>query len=551
MALAATTVWEVQTGGSDTANSGAFDPGQTAGMFTDGAATSATGNSPVFSSASYNFVAGDVAAWVYIGAGTNWTPGWYKIASVAANAATLTATVGAAVTQSTLAPNTIAGVATVASPTGATWSIDYSQQTTPRFTYTDLASAGTGLTVSSVLSPFGQQHVGNSLVITGGTNFNVGRYVIASIAATVATVVGPTNITTGAGALGTGAMGGAIASIGQVGAVHRAGNKVWAKTGTYTISSASSNVAGGCITLTASTGSTQTRLVGYGSVRGDNGTRPTFQASGISVFTVVTPGIATRVENVIVDGASLTTSRGINNNAVCTIYRCKVINCTSFGININTAGAQIILCEVTGMTSQPALQGLATFLGCVAHDNTSTGFSGTGPCIDCVSVNNTGGSSRGFATYLECNNCVAYGNGSDGFQADTAATKSPIAVNCISVNNGGFGYAAVDANGQSAGLVNCAVYNNTSGAVDTNLPTALTVGFITLTGSPFTNAAGLVFSLNNTAGAGTSCRAAGIPSASGLTTLPGISTPAYLDVGAAQTQAALAGMLYIPNIGGM
>jgi len=33
MALAATTQWEVRNGGSDTANSGAFDPGQTAGMF--------------------------------------------------------------------------------------------------------------------------------------------------------------------------------------------------------------------------------------------------------------------------------------------------------------------------------------------------------------------------------------------------------------------------------------------------------------------------------------------------------------------------------------
>ena len=35
MALSASTIWEVETGGSDTANGGAFDPSQTAGMFTD------------------------------------------------------------------------------------------------------------------------------------------------------------------------------------------------------------------------------------------------------------------------------------------------------------------------------------------------------------------------------------------------------------------------------------------------------------------------------------------------------------------------------------
>jgi predicted transcriptional regulator len=34
------------------------------------------------STASYNFVAGDVGAWVYIASGTNWTPGWYKIARI-------------------------------------------------------------------------------------------------------------------------------------------------------------------------------------------------------------------------------------------------------------------------------------------------------------------------------------------------------------------------------------------------------------------------------------------------------------------------------------
>src|SRR6185436_12524208 len=242
--LSSTTLWEVEATGDDTNNGGAFDPGQTAGMFTDGAATSANTASPVFTSASYNFVAGDVGAWLFIGAGTNWTKGWYKIASVASNAATLSAAIGAAVqssgaTTSPIVPSTVIGCATTASPTGATWSIDYSQQASARFTYTDLASAGAGLTVSSAAKPFAKQHVGNSIVITGGTNFTAGRYVIASVAATVATVVGPGNITTGAGASGTGGLGGALASPGLPGGVMVSHNQVFVKTGSYTVASAS------------------------------------------------------------------------------------------------------------------------------------------------------------------------------------------------------------------------------------------------------------------------------------------------------------------------
>jgi len=50
---------------------------------------------------------------------------------------------------------------------------------------------------------------------------------------------------------------------------------------------------------------------------------------------------------------------------------------------------------------------------------------------------------------------------------------------------------------------------------------------VTLTGDPFTNAAGNDFSLNNVAGAGAACRNAGFPGA-----LPGLATPlGYADIG--------------------
>src|ERR1700677_5124809 len=99
MALSAGTIYEVRsTATSGNVNGGGFNPANPNGL-TNLATTTGTGNtaSPVVSSASYNFAAGDVGAWLYVQGGTNWTPGWYQIASVASNKATLSAGVGQAI----------------------------------------------------------------------------------------------------------------------------------------------------------------------------------------------------------------------------------------------------------------------------------------------------------------------------------------------------------------------------------------------------------------------------------------------------------------------
>lgn len=532
MALSATTIAEVETGGSDTANSGLFDPGQTAGMLTDGAATSATTASPVFTSASYNFVAGDVGAWVFIGAGTNWIQGWYKIASVASNAATLTATAGSAVIRpnnaTSFKPSTATGCASVTSPTGATWSIDYSQQASPKNTYTDLASTGAGLTVSSAAKPFGKQQVGNGIVITGGTNFTTGRYVIASVSvANVATVVGPGNITTGAGASGTGSLGGALASAGQAGAHVVASNLVYVKTGSYTVTSASTNIAAGCF---APAGASIT-VEGYDTVRGDlfsvtaTGTRPTITASGISTFTLFSlSGGTSNVRNLILDGGSLTSSRGVNSNGI-SVYNVHGKNMTNSVIGATSAWG--FRCSGTGCSTAAVFANTGGCVSSVAYSNTITGFSGGVAYLDCIATTNTGASSDGFASGsggVQFRNCTSYGNGRDGFR-DSASQTSGIQ-NCIAEGNGGFGYTLSGATG--AFILTSASYNNTSGA--TSITTGRSnIDVTALTGSPFTNAAGGDFSLNTTTGAGASCRAAGYPGV-----FPGISTTGYLDMGAAQ-----------------
>lgn len=527
MALAGTTIWEVETGGSDTVNGGAFDPGQTLGMLADGAATSATGTAPVFSSASYNFVAGDAGAWLYVASGTNWIPGWYKIASVAANAATLNGTIGQAVLKG-FSLSTVAGCATVASPTGATWAIDYSQQSAAQFAYTDLASVGSGLLVSSVAKPFGKQQVGNSLVITGGTNFNTGRYVIASVSVgLVATVVGPTNITSAAGVNGTGGQGGALASTGQAAAGFVNSNVMFIKAGTYTVTSASTNVAAGCVSLA----STAMRMEGYGSVRTDMGTPPLIQASGISTFALIALAGNGIVQNLTLDGAALTSSRGLNctGGTFLFCYKIAALNCTNNGFLTNSVQTFTLLCRATGCSTQPAFVVQHAF-ACEAYSNTVTGFApGNSSVLSrCLAYNNSGASTDGFGPTAQTNldNCSAYGNGRDGFRA---AASGVAMLNCLSEANTGIGFNAA---GFSTRLVNCAAFNNTGGNTSLTTTSAdLNLGFITGTASFFVNPGSGNLALNNTAGGGAAVRAAGIPG----TFLSGTTT-GYLDLGAAQHQ---------------
>lgn len=544
MALASTTVWEVRTGGSDTVNGGAFDPGQTAGMFTDGAATSATTSAPVFSSASYNFVAGDVGAWIYVASGTNWIPGWYKIASVAANQATLNATIGQANLNTSFAPTTVTGCATVASPTSATWSIDYSQQDTAQFAYTDLASVGAGLLVSSAAKPFAKQQVGNSIIITGGTNFTTGTYVIASVAAAIATVVGPGNITTGAGVNGTGGQGGGLASPAVPFAIKIAGNSVWVKSGTYNVTTASTNVANGCIANGTSDNGTQHFLEGYGSIRADAGTAPILLAgNAISSFTMFSTSGGTSsnqtIKNITFDGASLTTSRGISNTRSAIYDKVTVKNCTNDGFNV-TGNSYLFRCVATGCGGTSGTHFGINFAGgntgaafaCEAYSNTVGGIrlNNSGHALTaCLSYNNSGASSDGFSVetgQIIMTNCVAYGNGRDGFRQSVVTGGEWI--NCIAEANTGVGFNRSSVAFSATYLYNCAAYNNTSSNINTtSFP--FSTGFVTGSGSFFTNPGSGDLSLNNTAGAGAAARAAGYPGVF----LAGTTT-GYIDIGGAQ-----------------
>jgi len=494
MALSQYTIAEVRSGGTST-GAAFFDPGQTAGMFTDGAATVADTAAPVFSSASYNFVAGDVGAWVYIGAGTNWTKGWYKIASVASNVATLTATIGQAVKLTTTGtirpdgPSTVIGCATTASPTGATWSIDYSQQDAVRFTYTDLASAGAGLTVSSAAQPFAKQHVGNGLNITSGTNFTAGRYVIASVAAAVATVVGPNNITTGVGSAGNGKLGGALnAPITLDGKL--VGGTIIFISGTFsrTTNSDYFTAINGSVTLPI-------KFSGYSNVRGDG-----FLGRSISTGFLITTNFATlnytaghfRTDGAfnIVENLYVTQNGNIANGALSIIGVTSMIrNCSVLIIANSIATYALNLynyvlavnCDAINQSSTSGSVGIGstlqnTMINCYAKTTAST----SGMCFLVTSYSNTlvgcvasGGSGCGIkwtgsAYNLQITNCTITGNTTDGILSDSTSKTASIINESIVSNNGGYG---VNFGGSSSlmTVLNTRMVDNVSGDFNGNL----------------------------------------------------------------------------------
>lgn len=388
---------------------------------------------------------------------------------------------------------------------------DYTQQNAAQATGT---VTSTTTTVTATAGIFTAAMVGN--YITDGTTF---KEITAFTNATTVTVDSAPSWT---GA--TVYVGGALASPGKAGAVHVAGNTIYVKAGTYSITSASTNVAGGCGSLTAGVNASQTRLIGYQSTRGDGGTKPLLQASGISTFAVITTAGMTWVENISVDGGSLTSSRGFIASSDGVFYRCRAVNCTN---NAFRAGISV-LCEATGCSTGVAFQ-LGSFYYCSAYSNTFSGFGPSGSVIGCIAANNSGATSDGFTGVQGLSpltNCVAYGNGRSGFQA-TAGASNNVLTNCVAYGNGGAGFNVSGAwNGGF--LLNCAGGNNTSGNVGANW-TGTMVGFVTLTASPFTNAASLDFSLNTTVGGGASLRAAGMPAA-----LPGLSTTSSPDIGASQ-----------------
>ncbi len=425
---------------------------------------------------------------------------------------------------------------------------DRSQSTSPFVTFDGATISGSTSGAVAVLAVTGYTtataDAGNILNITGGTNFIVGRYRILSAVAGVSWTLDRT-CTTGVGAAMTGRMGGCLASPGQAAAVTVAGNVKYIKAGTYSITSATPNVAGGIVNDASGGTTAQSVWIGYQTTRGDGGTPPLLQASGISSCTLFLISNWGYAENIKVDGALLTSIMGMSVAQYGVLWLCRAVNCTNSGATC-ASGASMILCEVSGCTTQPAVQQNGYAFACEVHDNAAIGFNIAGLCVQCLSYRNTTGFINS-NVQIVCFACTAAFNSAAGF--DAANNQWEIAfANCVSYGNGGWGFkSSAPMNGGV--LASCAGGSNTSGNFDA--ANWLRVrGFIALTANPFVNAVitangAANFALNSTAGGGAALVAGGI-----LGPTPSGNAIGYTDIGAMQLQAGAAGMLYIPGLEG-
>lgn len=419
MALSASNFEIRSTATASNVNGGGFNPAN-ANMLTNLAGTTATGNSPVVTSASYNFVAGDVGAWLYVKSGTNWTPGWYQIASVAANAATLSATIGAAVqvVNNLYIGNTAAGCATTASPTGGTFTIDYSQQNAGQISITDAVSVGSSTTMTSVSALFTPVMVGNLFHLnnagTGGFG-TVGWYEIISYNSTSSVVTDRTTNSGTAMALGQGIVGGALSLGSSDDAVFELAISSATSASRYFIKggSAITYTVGGTVSIAAAGNAAWPIIVeAYAALRGDRptgATRPTLNLGATQLswgsnwdkYSLISTGTAATVESGGTNGKSIdckcfnsstTAARAAYGpTSTYTFLRCEAISERGIGISCATQTVIIDACYVHDSDVGIALSTGSFFItDCIVSNNATTAISVTGANVGAkIILNNT------------------------------------------------------------------------------------------------------------------------------------------------------------------
>lgn len=382
--------------------------------------------------------------------------------------------------------------------------------------------------------------VGNIFQLTGGTA-TAGFYQITA----ADTVNNRWTVDKSAGTSGQtcpGKMGGALASTGKLGHSHLLGSsvanqKAWVKSGTYTLTTTTDNVAGGLLNI----GGFAVGVVveGYQTTRGDRAARPVIHA-----------GSVTGIANGCIRGAGSRSSKVVNieynaNGGTGNIvgfgvgpfyYLCSVRNASVAG-GVGFSGTSAVRCAAISCTVGYGNGGTA--YESIA-DACSVGFEGGMALSFCIAK---GCTTRGYnMSSSRSLNCLAY-NCVDGFDWTSSVGGPSVNINSIAYGNSGFGFRSSFGTGAHFTL-SCAGGSNTSG----NFSGTIDEGAITLSVDPFTNAAGGDFSLNNTAGGGALLRAAGIRFGDALN----YDQVDYRDVGPFQHQDAGGGggLLVNPGMSG-
>lgn len=394
---------------------------------------------------------------------------------------------------------------------------DYSQQDTSQKSGTDLAiHASDSTKVQPVAAGVAAADVGNLVKITAGTGFTTGTYLI------IAQGGGYWTLDRSAGTIGstggTYKMGGARLTIASAVGDSISQHEIWVKSGTYTITS-QIDVSNRILAI-----------YGYGTSHGDLGTKPLITTSTNSIAMINGPGFTYRLalsnlsfsttagtpgtgfksaqgqlvaSDCIFDGFA----RGIDANTISLEFlrciRVEVKNCTAYGVVTAASGSSTILCD------------------CFIHDN-NVGVYSANNTSDCTAVfirnrivdNTTVGLNQvvGQAPVVLIGNTIA-NNGTDGVAAGGINQLYWIVYNNIFYGNGGYAINFTWGSGTTTGEFQ--PLRNGPNAYGTNVSGDFrTIGAgvndVTLLANPFTNSGAGDYTLNNIAGGGNACRAAGL-----------------------------------------
>ena len=428
---------------------------------------------------------------------------------------------------------------------------DYTQQDSPVLSLSDCDAVNT-TNLHSLTGGFTSAMVGNLIQISGGS-LTPGYYEIK-------TFMDVQNITLdricGTGSGSTGRIGGGLATLSKLASSMIGSNKAFVRgSGIYTSTAT--------ITFAANVTPTNTvppsRLIGYSTVRGDNGLFTVQLQTNSNLTALNFAGSGWVAEGANVDCNSLPSSTGISlGGQYSDCRRCRVSNFTSSGIMAVTTDSAISDCEITagktGATGISTSSANVKIIRNYVHDNLGVGISATydDDVTWNVVTNNAGATSDGirigYGTVAMFN--TVHNNGRNGIsKVDNSLINGQMRNNILSAN-AGYGYSG----GASPGLPadsrydGNAYFNNTLGprvncddisGVNSVNPYINILDAI-LTTNPFSNPSSSDWSLNSAAGGGALCRAAGSP---GL--LMGSSKAGFVDFGALQHQDTIAIVSFI------
>lgn len=301
--------------------------------------------------------------------------------------------------------------------------------------------------------------------------------------------------TSGNDSTGTGAIGSPYATPGKAASVMAAGDTIDVSAGTYVMTTATTNIAGGCISDTRNSSGVINRWIGHGSVIFQAGTG----LSSVDLF--FTNANRLYIENIAIDGNSKSGVNGFNINGNYTnLFGCRAYNCPNLGYHVYGDNALHRCFSGSNGTGFKTESG--KFFWCVARNNVSNGFySSTNDCIIemCIAYANTygwgfSGNYNSLGQVIRHN--IAYGNGSGGFNnSGWPNGRMYLFDSNIAWGNSGPGYY-----GDGTSLcINCAAGGNT-GTAFSNI--GIEIGSITLTADPFVSASTGNFNLNTAAGGG-------------------------------------------------